>query len=221
MADSWKMEDLLHVAQSTTFGKVWIAKLIAISAIFATGFSARFRSFSLAVLFLPLSFSLTGHAGAQPRLNFLLIALDDLHFLGVSIWSGGLVCLVMWLKERLGTIGESPPRESFLVVRKFSRFAVGSTATLALSGFFLSYLYGVRPDSLFGTEYSELILLKTILFVTTLSLASVNHFIHLRRWLPEAEKKFLQSILRESLFELILIFATFLVPGFLTRTPTP
>lgn len=221
MADSWKLDDLLRVAQNTTFGLVWIVKLFVIAILLATSFFPRLKSFVLAALILPLSFSLTGHASAQPRLNALLIALDNLHFLGASIWSGGLVCLATWIKGRLKEIGINAAEESYLVVRKFSRFAVASTATIAFSGLILSYLYGVRPNSLFDTEYSELVLLKTILFATTLSLASVNHFIYLRRWNPHAENKFLQSILRESVFELLLIFATLLVAGFLTRTPTP
>jgi copper transport protein len=221
MAESWKIDDLLNVAQNTAFGHLWIAKILFLGALISIARTSRLKVLLLSAVFLPLSFALTGHANAQPHFTLVFVGLDYAHFLGASIWTGGLVTLVIWLKERLKEVPTNAHENTYRVVRMFSRFAIASTTTIALSGLIQSYLYGVRPASLFGSEYSELVLLKTILFLTTLSLASVNHFVHLRKWNPKAEKKFVQSILRESLFELILIFAILLVAGFLTRSPLP
>jgi len=217
MADSWKIDELLNVAKNTAFGHLWIGKIILLAVLLAF----RHRFISLLALALPFFSSLTGHANAQPQHSAWFIGLDYFHFLGASIWTGGLVCLVIWLRGRLNSLNSSETGQSYLLVRKFSHFAIASTVAIAVCGLALAYLYGVRPYALFSTDYSELVLLKTILFVTTLSLASINQFIHLRKWNPSLERKFVQGVLRESFFELILIFAVLIIAGFLTRVQTP
>jgi copper transport protein len=217
MADSWKIDELLNAVKNTAFGHLWIVKLtlLAILLLFRRPF------ISLLTPALPLFSSLTGHANAQPQHSALFIGLDYVHFLAASIWTGGLVCLVIWLREQLKDLSNGEMGQSYRVVRRFSYFAIASTVAIAACGLALAYLYGVRPYALFSNDYSELVLLKTILFVTTLSLASINQFIHLRKWNPSFERKFVQGVLRESFFELILIFAILVITGFLTRVQTP
>jgi putative copper resistance protein D len=217
MADSWKIDELLNVVKNTAFGHLWIVKIILLITLLLF----RRPFISLLTPALPLFSSLTGHANAQPQHSALFIGLDYIHFLGASIWTGGLVCLVFWLRDRFKNSSSGETGQSYLVVRRFSHFAIASTIAIAVSGLTLAYLYGVRPYAFFSGDYSELVLLKTILFVTTLSLASVNQFIHLRKWNPNFERKFVQGVLRESFFELILIFAALIVAGFLTRTQIP
>jgi putative copper export protein len=158
---------------------------------------------------------------AQESYSAIFVALDYAHFLGASIWTGGLVSLIFWLRRQLQRQDELNTGITHVIVRQFSHFAIASTAAIAGSGLILSYFYGVRPNALFATNYSKLVLLKTGLFVATLAIASINQFIHLRKWNPKFEKNFAQGVLRESLFELVLIFSVLLVAGFLTRTATP
>ena len=222
MTDTFALDDLKTVALSSSFGRLWIAKGGLLMLLLIASLWDRLRRVHLLVLLLPLFSSLNGHAVAQKEHTDIYVALDYFHFLGVSIWMGGLVALVFWLRSRVRQEWVGFKSETTQVLMKrFSHFAIGSTAVIAASGVSLAYLYGVRLGGLFGTPYSKLVMTKTLLFAMTLGIASINQFVHLRHWTPEKEPSFARGVYRESLLELLLIVAVLLVAGFLTRTDAP
>jgi putative copper export protein len=221
MTDTWNLEDFKEVALSSVFGRLWIGKIVFLLALILVSATVSLRYLYFLALPLPLFSSLSGHAAAQKTLSFLYITLDYVHFFGASIWVGGLIALVLWLRARLFSQSTPVPEITHVVVRRFSHFAIASTGAIAASGLILAYLYGVRPNSLLSANYGKLVLVKTALFVLVLAIASVNQFVHLRNWSPATEHKFARGVFRESLCELSLIFVVIIIAGLLSRTDVP
>ena len=96
-----------------------------------------------------------------------------------------------------------------------------STAVILISGFFTAYAHNVKLLAPWATPYGQLLSLKLGLFACALLAASVNQFIHLRRWESADEARFSLSVLRELRIELGLVVLIFLFTGFLTRLDLP
>lgn len=222
MAGSWSISDLREVLFQTDFGHIWMLKvLLLISILGALRFGA-LRWAAVSSLALPVFFSLTGHANARETGWATSLALDSVHFFSVSVWTGGLLGLFLWLGKRRREIAKAGASDiSHRVVHRFSRFAMVSTALIVLTGVGMAYLYGVAPRAPWETHYGRVLLLKVGLFALALAAASINQFIHLGKWSVESEGSFVQGVHREVGIEILLVLGAFLVAGFLTRSALP
>jgi putative copper export protein len=222
MAESWNLSDLMMVATSTSFGHLSACKLAVVLAVLLLAFSNLLFRFWWVALALPLCFSLSGHAGAEKAGAFTSVAIDAVHLLTVSIWTGGLVSLLLWLRARLrGTDASAYPNASILVVTRFSHFAMVSTALIGVTGVIMALRFGVSLTSPWASDYGKLVLVKIALFTAALGAASINQFIHMKGWGAERETQFTRSVYREIHFELVAVWVVFFVVGFLTRMPPP
>ncbi|MBI2521869.1 MAG: CopD family protein [Bdellovibrio sp.] len=218
MAESWNSSVLFSVATSTHFGHIGLCKIGLILVILTIALIKKLSQFWWITLILPLCFSLSGHASTVQTGTAINLILDYIHLVAVSIWTGGLMTLLFWLKTRLHSTPNSlPANASILVVTRFSHFAMASTALIGVTGLAMALRYGVDFASLVSTEYGKLVLTKFGLFILTLSVASINPFIHMKRWRPDREMEFARNVARTVLVELVMVSCIFIVAGFLTR----
>jgi copper transport protein len=113
---------------------------------------------------------IAGHA-SQTAPRALALTLDALHIGAVAIWVGGLVgLLVLWrsLASARRVAG------LVVVVPRFSNVAFVSVLTLLGSGVGASVLHLPTLSSLWQTSYGKTIILKSLLLLAAMLLASVN-----------------------------------------------
>ncbi len=112
----------------------------------------------------------------------LLMTLTIVHQLAGAIWFGGVVQLILFWRRIKGDPSLHPlwPR----ALRRFSLLGVTSVAVLVVSGIPLAWSYVDNLTALIGTGYGSLLLIKTILLLSALGLAWINHRAA-RRWYGE------------------------------------
>lgn len=225
MTESWAPNEMWTAMSETQFGHLWCVRIVLLVVVFL-GFKKN-KNHRLAPLLL-ISFSIilplfsitTGHAASQTDSIALRVALDLIHSLAVATWTGGLWSLIIWLQRRM-LFSKISPDVSFRLVKRFSHFAVASTAVIGITGVAMGLLNGASWKDPLATDYGKLLSLKLALFLTTLGIASINQFIHLKKWNHGNESQFSLGVYRESRLELIIIVIIFGVAGFLARTALP
>jgi putative copper export protein len=225
MTDSWTTSDMWQAASVTRMGHLWCAKLVVLGFLY---FSLHGMSASplaslllLVVLFiLPFFSVLSGHAASQNNLTALRIFIDWVHSAAIAIWIGGLLTLYIWLGNRKAAEFVRP-NVSMSVVRRFSHFAMASTALIGLTGFAMAYLSGVPLFRPCASVYGTLIIAKLAFFSLALCAAAVNQFAHMRHLRPENEMQCCKSVRREVMIEMIFVCIIFSLAGFLARTALP
>lgn len=221
IAESWSLSDIWLGLTQTIFGRIWFLRFICLVLI---GFFIALNSYKkslLLALALPLFFGLLGHAGAQKEHIFRSLSLDYIHYLAVSIWTGGLLALWLWLSDQIKyKTNLTSSNLIYPVVKRFSHFAIVSTGFIAISGVLIAHFYGVSFSNLLSEDYGTFVLRKTVLFAMTLGLAGINQFIHLRKWSPDQNSLiFASRIRREVSLEITLVVVIFIVAGILSRLP--
>ena len=126
------LNDFVQTATGRPY--LWLVVATLAAAIFAVLAAARERwraalwgSGAAAAVAMAIRAS-SGHAAGGPD-PLLQQAYQWLHFLAAGLWIGGLVLLLLLLRERLGT--HRPPMQE---VRRFSNLAVWLVAVVALTG---------------------------------------------------------------------------------------
>lgn len=150
----------------------------------------------------------TGHA-ADEESHDLAVASAAAHVLGVTLWAGGLVALV--LAARLSGAARSA------AVRRFSRLAPVFVAVVAASGVLNGLVRLSAPAQLVETSYGVVVLLKT---VALLALAALG-WAHRRLALPALDAQRPRAFLRLAVAEVLLFAVTIGIAVALTRTPDP
>jgi copper transport protein len=225
MADSWRLTEIWQAMTMTSFGHLWCIRIILIAALLPVGPSmlgTRAQSIVLLLILaaLPLISVLSGHAGAQTSNLGIRVVTDFAHALAVGVWAGGLWMLHSWLSARLNS-NSLDANVSFLVITRFSRFAMASTALIIATGLLTAYLNGVSLLSPWSSDYGRLVLGKIFFFGAAMLAAAMNQFLHLRNWKVENEIKTARAVRREVKIEFALIMIVFLIAGFLTRSSLP
>ncbi len=225
MAESWAPADLWTVMGSTHFGHLWCLRIVFLIFLFL-GFkkfsTGQFRNLLLILLTLtlPLISALSGHAASQEHGLWWKVLASWLHSVAVGVWTGGLLSLFFWLdtilRDDLPSTGAS-----YKVVKRFSHFAMASTGIIVTTGLLMAYVLGVSFLHPWESLYGKLLIGKIILFSLTLAAASVNQFIHLKKWNSSNELAFIGGVKREVMLELILVLGVFFIVGFLTRSALP
>jgi copper transport protein len=114
-----------------------------------------------------LTFSDAGHADTtSPR--WLSVLLDALHVLAMASWLGGLVMLVVAVLPR------REPDELRAVLPVFSRVAMASVATLAITGVYAAWRGIGTWDAVFDTTYGWLVDTKVLVLLGILALGNAS-----------------------------------------------
>jgi putative copper resistance protein D len=160
----------------------------------------------------------TGHAGSTlGSLGYLHLGADVLHLCAASAWIGGLTGLViLFAAGRRSQKSEWGPLQ-LAAVRRFSILGMVSVGALVVSGGVNAWILVGSFRSLVATDYGRLLLFKLLVVVIMVGFAVVN-----RLWLtpqlassskPEAQPSALSALRRNSLIELALALAVFLIVG--------
>ena len=124
----------------------------------------------LTVAGLLLTPALAGHAATRDLVPLAVVS-DLVHLGSVSLWLGGLVCLIACvLPRRLAD-------ELSDVVPRFSRLAMAAVATILVTGLFQGWREVGSKDALTTTTYGRLLLVKFVLFGVMVGLGGLS-----RRW---------------------------------------
>jgi copper transport protein len=170
----------------TRFGQVWGARLLLLGVL--AGVLVAYRRWTarssedaspppallaggaLTAAGLLLTPALAGHAATRDLVPLAVVS-DLVHLGSVSLWLGGLVCLVACvLPRRL-------PDELSSVVPRFSRLAGAAVAAILVTGVFQGWREVGSKDALTTTTYGRLLIVKVIVFGLMVGLGGLS-----RRW---------------------------------------
>jgi putative copper resistance protein D len=188
MSGTWASvadQDVLWtVLNETTFGSVWMARMLLAVVILgvtavrpfwmATGGRDLVTAFLAVVLLASLAG--TGHAQIEEGwMNLVHVASDAAHLLAAGAWLGGLVPLGFILLNYSMRNGE-PIVDVDRILLRFSSMGYVAVATLAASGLVNSWFLIGSLSGLLETLYGQILLGKLAFFAAMLALAAANRF---------------------------------------------
>jgi putative copper resistance protein D len=177
-------EVLWTVLNETTFGSVWMARMLlaviipGVTAVhpFWTAIAGRdlVPAFLSAVLLASLAG--TGHAQIEEAwMSLVHVGSDAAHLLAAGAWLGGLVPLGFILLDYSRRDGEPIVDVDWILLR-FSSMGYVAVATLVASGLINSWFLVGSVSNLLATQYGQILLAKLGLFAAMLALAAANRF---------------------------------------------
>jgi putative copper resistance protein D len=185
MSGSWAgvadHEVLWTVLNETTFGSVWMARMLLtliILGVTAVRPAIVGRDLVTACLVAVLLASLagTGHAQIEEGwMSLVHVGSDAAHLLAAGAWLGGLVPLGFILLDYSRGQGEPIDNVDRILLR-FSSMGYVAVATLVASGLINSWFLVGSVSSLLTTLYGQILLAKLGLFGAMLALAAANRF---------------------------------------------
>jgi putative copper resistance protein D len=118
------------------------------------------------------------HAVSRVEAAGLLMTVTVVHLIGATVWAGGITHLLLFRRVR-----DDPEAAAWwpILVSRFSPVGIVSVALILGPGVVLASRYVGDLSGLVGTGYGNLLLVKVVLFVCVLALASVN-FRAARSW---------------------------------------
>ena len=160
------------VVADTDFGHVIVLQLLAMLAlaiVVRRGDGARQRiALGLAGLALLLQAGHSHAASMYPGPS-LLLASDAVHLLGAGAWLGGLVPLLLVVRD-------APPKAGALAARWFSPLGQLCLVALTASAVFQGWVLVDSVPGLVGTAYGWMVLVKLGLFGVLFGFAVVNRY---------------------------------------------
>jgi copper resistance protein D len=129
---------------------------------------------SLSTMFLA-SLAWTGHAASATGIGANAHLLSDLvHTLAAGAWVGGLLPLVLVLRQASRSSDDASLAACGKVLRRFSTLGLASVLALAASGVINTWYLTDHMHALFNTDYGWFVQIKIGLFLAMLCLAAVN-----------------------------------------------
>ncbi|HEV2250938.1 MAG TPA: copper resistance protein CopC [Candidatus Limnocylindria bacterium] len=183
---------------------------LAVVAALAPGLADRTRRYAIAgaAIGAALTATLVSHATALGNVKDM--ALDLVHVLSISAWSGGVVSL-LWIHLLPGQRSGPPLRAT---VWRFSLVALTSVGLLVTAGLLQAVDRLVLIQDLWETPYGIALLAKILLVTVILAVASLN----LLRYGPRAERA---GLIRGTIVEAALLAGVFVAAGVLTALAPP
>lgn len=179
----WEM--LSTVLGDTSFGKVWMGRLILMIVTLVVIWN-RFDSKSghrssviepLLAAALLISLAGVGHSQIEEgTAGAIHVVSDAAHLLAAGAWLGGLIPLVLILAPGRRGREVLPAADLDQVFMRFSGMGYVAVATLVGTGLVNSWYLVGNVTALLTTPYGQLLLVKLALFLGMLSLAAINRF---------------------------------------------
>ncbi len=178
MADDWSAavdpDTVGDVLTSTTFGQVWVWRLIlgALAVAAAVRLGPHWAVLGLAVPLLA-TLALTGHAAMGEGVPGLLHRGNQMvHLLAAGAWLGGLIPLALLVRRaQAGRAGTEP------VLRRFSAYGTVAVLLILASGCVNTFALIDPLSGLFSTPYGNVLLAKLALVASMIGIALVNRLI--------------------------------------------
>lgn len=187
IGDLTDMETLKAVARDTSFGILWMLRmLLAVLIVGVAAWCCRSRreavrdcsSMMLLLTGLLLaSLAGTGHTQVEEGWAGIVHVISDaMHLLAAGAWLGGLIPLVLLLHRYFGTDLGVGSKDVDRILMRFSGMGYIAVATLIGSGLVNSWFLVGSPSGLLSTPYGQILLAKLVLFGGMLALAVANRF---------------------------------------------
>jgi putative copper export protein len=123
-------------------------------------------------LVVALTTTLAGHAADRGDLS-ANAAIDWLHVVAATVWTGGLFCLaVVVLRE----VRRWPPARLALALRRFSMLAGVCLVAVVASGVFNAWTELGALDALWTSTYGRILFAKVLLVLAVASLGAATRF---------------------------------------------
>src|SRR5215467_3042778 len=175
-------EALWSVLSETSFGYVWILRLVLIT-IFIGLTALRGASDLIDRLKLVLSAGLlaslagVGHTQMHEGVTAIIhLSADGLHLLAAGAWLGGLLLLFYLVAMAVRTAAPERGIEAVNAATRFSGMGYIAVGTIIGSGLVNAWLLVGSFANLMRTPYGQLLSVKLCLFVGMLALAATNRF---------------------------------------------
>jgi copper transport protein len=172
---------------------------------------------------LALTTSLISHSAALTQDTWLATAVDLAHTLAASIWAGGLLYLIMGLRQARQFDTESRAWLNLSLNLNFSAVAAIAVGLLLVSGGYLGGQHVGSWTALVGTAYGQTLLAKVALVLPLLAIAAINLLVIKPRLnaayeAPEASAatQVMQRFGRFVLAEVVIAFVILALAGVLT-----
>lgn len=211
---------------ATGFGRVWIVRLALTALVLLcvmaqrlpqTGGNWSVAPGAIAGACLMGSLAWSGHAAGTPGIVGDVHRLADvLHLVAAAAWLGGL--LPLWLLLRRNIENDDGPAmlAKAVATRRFSALGIIAVGTLLATGSMNSWILVGDPKALLEMRYGQLLLLKVMLFVTMVAIATYNRA-SLTPRLAEAVAR--RQLARNALAETGLGFAILMIVSVLGVLP--
>jgi copper transport protein len=121
-----------------------------------------------------LTNSLNSHSAALLSGAYLGVAMDWLHFMGVSAWIGGLASLLYVLPVAVVASQGSGEKVRARAVQRFSNLALVAVTVIVVTGTFQAWLHVGAWEGLIQTAYGASITTKIVLLLIVLLAAAFN-----------------------------------------------
>lgn len=155
-----------------------------------------------------LTATLVAHATALGNVKDM--ALDLVHILAVSAWTGGVVAF-LWIHLRTRDLDPVALRRT---TRRFSFVALTSVGLLVTAGTLQAFDRLVLLQDLYETPYGIALLVKIVLLGIVLAVAAFN----LLRFGPQGDRR---ALIRGTAIETALLVGIFVAAGVLTALAPP
>jgi putative copper export protein len=206
----------------TRFGWVWIIRFVLLLIVVATLRRRRTSSVHewtglIASASLLTTLALPGHSGAKPGIDgAIYLAVDIIHLLAAAVWVGSLLPLALLLNDARRSDDVADRKAARTVVQRFSVFAIGAVAVLAVTGTVNSWNLVGNFTALFGTAYGLLLVQKLALVAVMIGVATINRY-----WLTPrmTEPGAILMLWRNTVLETGLAALVLIAVGFLGTTP--
>lgn len=208
----FKVSLLKETVFHTTFGTIWMIEMALLVILFSSllltkkVFPAAYGSFLL-IAALMLCKASIGHTAAVNN-QVLAVIMDFFHLLGMSLWLGNLLALVLLLP------GESKKEKDnsiyWQTIQRFSTFAIVFVLILLVTGIYASVQHVSSTQSLVNTLYGKVLIGKVLLMLIMIGMGAYHFFRGKFK-----EKKLGPSVLIEFSIGLIII----ILAALLTNLP--
>jgi copper transport protein len=129
---------------------------------------------ALGSAYLAITPALAGHASIESPTG-VFFSSDALHVLAVSVWVGGIACLLLALPGATKQLeGAERSRLLLATLARFSPLALGSAIAIAATGAIQAYIDVRSFHGLFHTTYGALVIVKIALLLALIGLGWVN-----------------------------------------------
>jgi methionine-rich copper-binding protein CopC/putative copper export protein len=215
-----RIDAILTTMRDTRWGHGWmIGAAGALVAFVTLHFSKKrlsgWAATAVAVVFMCLSESLTGHAGAIPNRTALAVAADVAHILGAGGWIGGLLAVVLCGMASLRKLNDAQrPVEGSKLVRSFHQAAIESVAIVVLSALIAVPLRLHAVSDLWLSDYGLWLLRKSVFVVIALGFGFYHWKTAVTRdWSANTGSTFRKSAIGELLVGGIIVAITAVLIG--------
>lgn len=169
---------LSTMIRDTDFGRVWVLRVLLATGLVLLLLPARLSGWRFhAVLFgsliLLASIALTGHAGSDESPAGLRYRIADaFHLIAAGVWIGALVVFARLVMVAFRQLHDDDLRVLHHALARFSGVGTAVVAILVLTGLINPGFF----SSSLKTAYTQILLVKLVMFVAMLLLAAANRF---------------------------------------------